>query len=158
MGTHSDGSNYLNATSGFKSWFWTVDHKRLGIMYIFTILSFFLVGGLAAMLVRYELLDAAPTLGATTYNKAFTLHGAIMVFLVLVPAIPASLGNFLVPLQLGAKDVAFPRLNRLSFHIYLFGAAFLVYTLVGCGPSCHSLKTGHSSFQLLEGCSCGEIL
>ena len=127
--THDD-SNYLNATSGFKSWFMTVDHKRLGIMYLVTILTFFLIGGSFAMLVRYELLDAAPTLSASNYNKAFTLHGAIMVFLVLVPAIPASLGNFLIPLMLGAKDVAFPKLNRLSFHIYLFGALFFVTTLV----------------------------
>ncbi len=128
--THHDESNYLNATSGFKSWFWTVDHKRLGIMYLATILTFFLIGGSFAMLVRYELLDAAPTLSASNYNKAFTLHGAIMVFLVLVPAIPASLGNFLIPLMLGAKDVAFPKLNRLSFHIYVFGALFFVTTLV----------------------------
>lgn len=126
---HDEG-NYLNASSGFKSWFMTVDHKRLGIMYLATILSFFLIGGSFAMLVRYELLDAAPTLSASNYNKAFTLHGAIMVFLVLVPAIPASLGNFLIPLMLGAKDVAFPKLNRLSFHIYLFGAFFFVSTLV----------------------------
>lgn len=127
--THDD-SNYLNATSGFKSWFMTVDHKRLGIMYLATILTFFLIGGSFAMLVRYELLDAAPTFSASNYNRAFTLHGAIMVFLVLVPAIPASLGNFLIPLMLGAKDVAFPKLNRLSFHIYVFGALFFVATLV----------------------------
>ena len=123
-------SNYLNATSGFKSWFWSVDHKRLGIMYLATILSFFLIGGTFALLVRYELLDAAPTFSASNYNKAFTLHGAIMVFLVLVPAIPASLGNFLIPLMLGAKDVAFPKLNRLSYHINLFGSFFFVTTLV----------------------------
>jgi cytochrome c oxidase subunit 1 len=128
--THHDDSNYLNATSGFKSWFWSVDHKRLGIMYLATILSFFLVGGTFALLVRYELLDAAPTFSASNYNRAFTLHGAIMVFLVLVPAIPASLGNFLIPLMLGAKDVAFPKLNRLSFHIYVFGAFFFIATLV----------------------------
>lgn len=128
--THHDESNYLNASSGFMSWFWTIDHKRLGIMYLATILTFFLIGGSFAMLVRYELLDAAPTLSAQNYNKAFTLHGAIMVFLVLVPAIPASLGNFLIPLMLGAKDVAFPKLNRLSFHIYVLGAIFFVTTLV----------------------------
>jgi len=128
--THHDDSNYLNATSGFKSWFWSVDHKRLGIMYLATILSFFLIGGTFALLVRYELLDAAPTFSASNYNRAFTLHGAIMVFLVLVPAIPASLGNFLIPLMPGAKDVAFPKLNRLSFHIYVFGAFFFIATLV----------------------------
>jgi len=99
-------------------------------MYLASILLFFMAGGLLAMAVRYELLDAAPTFGAETYNKIFTLHGAIMVFLVLVPAIPASLGNFLLPLMLGAKDVAFPKLNLLSFWVYSFGSVFMVYTLV----------------------------
>ena len=130
---HSAGTNYLNAKKGIASWLLTVDHKRIGIMYMITILSFFLIGGLFAMLVRYELLDAAPTLTAKNYNKAFTLHGAIMVFLVLVPAIPASIGNFVLPLMLGAKDVAFPKLNLLSFHIYIVGSLFLVYTLAAGG-------------------------
>ena len=118
---HGSGSNYLNATKGIASWLFTIDHKRIGLMYLVVILGFFLAGGLLAMAVRYELLDPQPTFAAATYNKIFTLHGAIMVFLVLVPAIPASLGNFLLPLQLGAKDVAFPKLNLLSFWVYLFG-------------------------------------
>jgi cytochrome c oxidase subunit 1 len=124
---------YFKGKSGIMSWLITIDHKRIGVMYILTILSFFLVGGLFAMVVRYELLDAAPTLSATNYNKAFTLHGAIMVFLVLVPAIPASIGNFVLPLMIGAKDVAFPKLNLLSFYIYMFGALFMIWALVSGG-------------------------
>jgi cytochrome c oxidase subunit 1 len=127
---HDSGTNYLNAKKGIASWLFTIDHKRIGLMYLVVILTFFLAGGLLALAVRYELLDPQPTFSATTYNKLFTLHGAIMVFLVLVPAIPASIGNFIIPLQLGAKDVAFPKLNLLSFWVYLFGACFLVYTLL----------------------------
>jgi cytochrome c oxidase subunit 1 len=131
---HTPGSNYLNATKGIGSWLFTVDHKRIGVMYLVTILSFFLVGGLLALGVRAELFTPEGDLfSANTYNKMFTLHGAVMVFLVLVPAIPASIGNFILPLQLGAKDVAFPKLNLLSFWIYLFGAFFLVFTLVNGG-------------------------
>ena len=124
--------NYLTANpdKGIMGWLITVDHKRIGLMYLVLILGFFLAGGLLAMAVRYELLDAAPTFTASTYNKMFTLHGAIMVFLVLVPAIPASIGNFVLPLMLGAKDVAFPKLNILSYYIYCLGACFFLYTLV----------------------------
>jgi cytochrome c oxidase subunit 1 len=136
-GTEEAGSNYINAKKGLMSWLITVDHKRIGVMYLAWILTFFLAGGLLAMAVRYELLDPQPTFGAEAYNKIFTLHGAIMVFLVLVPAIPASIGNFVLPLMLGAKDVAFPKLNLLSFYIYVLGSLFLVYTLVT-----HQLDTG----------------
>ena len=129
-GTEEQGSNYLNAKKGLMSWLITVDHKRIGVMYLGWILAFFLAGGLLAMAVRYELLDPQPTFAAETYNKIFTLHGAIMVFLVLVPAIPASIGNFVLPLMLGAKDVAFPKLNLLSFYIYVLGSLFLIFTLV----------------------------
>ena len=129
-GTEEHGSNYLNAKKGIMSWLITIDHKRIGVMYLAWILTFFLAGGLLAMAVRYELLDPQPTFGAEVYNKIFTLHGAIMVFLVLVPAIPASIGNFVLPLMLGAKDVAFPKLNLLSFYIYVLGSLFLIYTLV----------------------------
>ena len=85
------------------------------------------------MAIRYELLTAEPTFTAKEYNTIFTLHGAIMVFLVLVPAIPASIGNFVLPLMLGAKDVAFPKLNLLSFWIYTFGSFFLLYTILAGG-------------------------
>jgi cytochrome c oxidase subunit I len=122
--------NYLNATKGIGSWIFTIDHKRIGIMYLFAVLSFFLVGGVFALLVRWELLSAAKDIvDADTYNKLFTLHGAIMVFLVIIPSVPATLGNFLLPLMLGAKDVAFPKMNLWSFYIYCFGAAFLLYSL-----------------------------
>jgi len=124
--------SYLRADKGLKSWLFTVDHKRIGIMYLVGVLSFFLVGGLFALAIRFELLwpgagDFFET--ADGYNKAFTLHGAIMTFLFVIPIIPAALGNFFLPLMIGAKDVAFPRLNLLSFHLYVLGGATLVYTI-----------------------------
>ncbi|MCA2958642.1 MAG: cytochrome c oxidase subunit I [Silvanigrellales bacterium] len=125
------GTNYLNAKKGIGSWLYTVDHKRIGVMYLVAVLTFFLLAGVFALMVRMELLTAAKDIvDADTYNKLFTLHGAIMVFLVIIPSIPASLGNFLLPLMLGAKDVAFPKLNLWSFYIYCFGAAFLIYSIV----------------------------
>ncbi len=124
-------TSYLTATRGPMSWLLTLDHKRIGVMYLVTILTFFMIGGLLALAIRAELFTPAGDLfSSDTYNRLFTLHGAIMVFLVLVPAIPASLGNFIMPLQLGAVDVAFPRLNLASFYIYLLGASFLVYTIL----------------------------
>ena len=126
--------SYLTAKRGIMSWLFTLDHKRIGVMYLGVILTFFLVGGLLALAVRAELwTPAGDMFSADMYNRLFTLHGAIMVFLVLVPAIPASLGNFVLPLQLGAKDVAFPRLNLASFHIYMLGACFFLYTLLAGG-------------------------
>ena len=125
--------NYLQSGKGILSWLFTLDHKRIGIMYLVSVLSFFLVGGLLAMVIRLELLTPTGELAPEVYNRIFTLHGAAMIFVFLVPAIPASLGNFILPLMLGAKDVAFPRLNLLSFHIYLFGALFLVYAILTGG-------------------------
>jgi cytochrome c oxidase subunit I len=126
--------SYLSATKGLRSWLFTVDHKRIGIMYLVAVLLFFMVGGLLAIGIRIELATApGDFVSAQTYNKLFTLHGAIMVFLVIIPAIPASLGNFILPLQLGAKDVAFPKLNLASFHIYVVGALFLLYAIVSGG-------------------------
>jgi cytochrome c oxidase subunit I len=123
--------SYLVAKRGLKSWLFTVDHKRLGIMYLAGVLLFFLVGGIAALTLRTELLmpEGGTIVSATTYNKLFTIHGAVMVFLVIIPSVPAALGNFLLPLMLGAKDVAFPRLNLLSFWIYSLGSLFFIYTL-----------------------------
>ncbi len=124
-------SNYLNHTSGWKSWVFTLDHKRIGIMYLVAILSSFLLGGIFAMLIRTELLSPGQTImDADTYNRTFTLHGAIMIFLFIIPSIPAALGNFVLPVMLGAKDVAFPRLNLLSFWLYCGGAIFAVFSLV----------------------------
>ena len=115
--------SYLNAKRGLMSWLVTVDHKRIGVMYLIMVLSAFLAGGIFALLLRIEHLTPKQTImTAETYNHFFTLHGAIMVFLFIIPAIPAALGNFILPLMLGAKDVAFPRLNLASFYIYIAGA------------------------------------
>ncbi len=127
---HAD-DNYLTSHKGFLSWAFTLDHKRIGLMYLGSILFFFMIGGLLALGVRLELLTPKGDLFTdNTYNKVFTLHGAVMVFLFIVPSIPASFGNFFLPLMLGAKDVAFPRLNLLSFHIYFWGALILVYSII----------------------------
>lgn len=103
------GTNYLNCEHGVKSWLLTLDHKRIGVMYLVCVLSAFLLGGIFALLVRTEHLTPGKTImDANTYNQMFTLHGAIMVFLFIIPAIPAAFGNFVLPVMLGAKDVAFP--------------------------------------------------
>jgi cytochrome c oxidase subunit I len=140
--------DYLRARKGVMSWLVTVDHKRIGIMYLVAVLSFFLIGGLLALAVRSELLmpKLADGLGSyatggedgflvsrQVYNRLFTLHGAVMVFLVIVPSIPASLGNFVLPLMLGAKDVAFPKLNLASLYIYVVGAFFMVFSMIANG-------------------------
>jgi cytochrome c oxidase subunit 1 len=123
--------DYIDATKGWKSWAFTIDHKRLGLMYLAGTMLFFLVGGAFAVSLRTELLTPQTDIfSATTYNKLFTLHGAVMVFLVIIPSVPAALGNFLLPLMLGAKDVAFPKLNLLSFWIYCLGAIFFLFTLL----------------------------
>lgn len=128
--------NYLNETSGFWSWAGTLDHKRIGVMYLVGILSAFLMGGCFALLIRLTLLT--PThmlfgkvlLTAEQYNRVFTLHGAIMVFLFIIPSVPAALGNFVLPLMLGAKDVAFPRLNLASFYLWVTGALMAILAMV----------------------------
>jgi cytochrome c oxidase subunit I len=113
------------------SWMSTVDHKRIGLMYLFAISASFAIGGIAALVVRAELFSPDQVMmDADAYNRLFTFHGIVMVFLFIVPSIPASLGNFVLPIQLGAKDVAFPRLNLASFYIYAFGALFAVYSIV----------------------------
>lgn len=122
--------NYLNAQKGIKSWLFTLDHKRIGVLYLFSIMTAFLIGGVFAILIRLELLTPGKTImEAHTYNQVFTLHGAIMIFLFIIPSIPASLGNFLLPLMIGAKDVAFPRLNLASWWIYILGSTFAIYSL-----------------------------
>jgi cytochrome c oxidase subunit 1 len=123
--------NYLTHEKGFLSWILTLDHKRIGVMYLCSVLIAFAVGGLFALMVRTELWSPGHTIvDADTYNQLFTLHGAIMVFLVIIPGIPAALGNIIMPLQLGAKDVAFPRLNLASYHLWLVGAALMLSSLV----------------------------
>jgi len=115
------------------SWLFTLDHKRIGLMYMTVVLGAFALGGAFAVALRTHLLWPHQDLTAQQaelYNNMFTLHGAVMVFMFIIPAIPAVLGNFILPLQLGAKDVAFPRLNLLSFHIYCIGGLFFVYVLL----------------------------
>ncbi len=127
-------TNYLNAQYGIKSWLLTKDHKRIALLYLASITVFFALGGAYAIAIRVELLTpAGDFVQAHTYNKLFTQHGVIMIFFFLIPSIPAVLGNFLVPLMIGAKDLAFPRLNLLSWYIYLAGATFTVWALLNGG-------------------------
>src|SRR5919106_6120313 len=123
--------NYLNADYGIKSWLLTKDHKRIGILYLISVTFFFAIGGAYAAAIRLELLTPLGDLMQShTYNKVFTHHGIMMVFFFLIPAIPAVLGNFLVPLMIGAKDLAFPKLNLLSWYLYLAGALFTIWALI----------------------------
>ncbi len=120
-GNHS--GSYLDAPHGIASWLLTRDHKRIAILYLISITIFFMIGGLFAAGIRAELLTPAGDLfTADLYNKVFTLHGVVMIFFFLIPSIPATLGNFLVPIMCGAKDLAFPRINLLSWYLYLIGA------------------------------------
>ncbi len=126
--------HYLNNGYGLKSWLLTKDHKRIAILYLISISVFFFLGGLMALLIRLELATPeADLLSSDTYNKAFTLHGVIMVFFFLIPSIPATLGNFFIPMMVGAKDLAFPRINLLSWYIYLVGGIFTFYALAAGG-------------------------
>src|SRR5712664_1010869 len=126
--------HYLNEGSGIKSWLLTRDHKRIGLLYLAAITFFFFIGGAFAVLIRLELATPAGDLVSDeTYNKLFTLHGVMMVFFFLIPSIPATLGNFLVPLMIGAKDLAFPRINLLSWYIYIIGGLVTIYALLAGG-------------------------
>jgi len=125
---------YLNSSYGIKSWFLTKDHKRIAVLYIITISLFFLFGGTMATLVRLELLTPAGDLfQSDTYNKLFTMHGIVMVFFFLVPSIPTTLGNFVLPMAIGARDLAFPKINLASWYILLIGAAITFSAIIGGG-------------------------
>src|SRR3954471_8243237 len=127
-------SNYLNAEYGLKSWLLTKDHKRIGLLYLGAVRFFFFIGSLYAMMIRLELLTPQGDLmQSSTYNKTFTQHGIIMVFFFLIPSIPATLGNFLIPMMIGAKDLAFPRINLLSWYIYMAGGIITIYALLAGG-------------------------
>ena len=126
--------NYLNAKYGIKSWLLTLDHKRIGILYLGTITLMFVIGGVAAALMRLNLIEPQGALvEPDTYNKLFSIHGIIMVFFFLVPSIPATLGNFLIPLMVGARDVAFPKLNLMSWYIFVTGCCFELYAVAAGG-------------------------
>jgi cytochrome c oxidase subunit 1 len=119
--------HYLNNGHGLKSWLLTKDHKRIAILYLITVSIFFFLGGLMAVGIRLELTTPeGDFVTADTYNKMFTLHGVIMVFFFLIPSIPAVLGNFLIPIMIGAKDLAFPKINLLSYYIYAVGGLFVL--------------------------------
>ncbi len=129
-------ANYLTARKGILGWALTVDHKRIGVMYLVGVLSAYLLGGVFALLLRTELISPKANFFSDEgrawdfYNQMFTLHGAVMVFLFIIPAIPAILGNFVLPVMLGAKDVAFPKLNLASFYLWVIGAIFFVFVLL----------------------------
>jgi cytochrome c oxidase subunit I len=126
--------NYLNANYGFRSWLLTTDHKRIALLYLMSITVMFFIGGAAATLMRLHLITPEGTLvQPATYNKLFTVHGIVMVFFFMIPSIPAVLGNFLVPMMIGAKDLAFPKLNLLSWYIYIVGAGFTLYAILAGG-------------------------
>src|ERR1700683_5208396 len=130
----AERENYLNQEYGIRSWLLTVDHKRIALLYLASITFFFFIGGFFALLIRLELLTPAGDLVlADTYNKLFTMHGQVMVFFFLIPSIPAVLGNFLVPLMVGAKDLAFPRINLLSWYLYIIAGALYLHCLLTGG-------------------------
>lgn len=122
---------YLNVDHSLKSWLLTTDHKRIGLLYLISITVFFAIGGLAATLVRLELLTPPSNLVSNdVYNRLFSLHGIVMVWFFLIPSIPTTLGNFLLPMMLGAKDLAFPKLNLASWYIFMIGGAFTLATII----------------------------
>ncbi len=141
-------THYLNATygSGIRSWLLTTDHKRIAMLYLASVTVFFFIGGVLATMIRIHLLTPTGALVTPeTYNKLFTMHGVAMIFFFLIPSIPAVLGNFLIPLMIGAKDLAFPKVNLLSWYIYILGGSFVLYSF-GTG----GLDTGWTFYTPLS--------
>src|SRR5213082_503258 len=127
-------ANYLNSEHGLKSWLLTKDHKRIALLYLGSISFFFFIGSLYAMAIRLELLTPQGDLTqSSTYNNMFTQHGIIMVFFFLIPSIPATLGNFLIPLMVGARDLAFPRINLLSWYLYIIAGIMMLHCMLTGG-------------------------
>ena len=126
--------HYLNASYGIKSWLFTTDHKRIALLYLGSITFMFFIGGAAATLIRLHLIEPTGALvQPETYNKLFTVHGVVMIFFFLIPSIPAVLGNFLVPMMVGARDLAFPRINLLSWYLYTIAALLALYAVMSGG-------------------------
>src|ERR1700744_1281347 len=148
--------NYLNAEYGWMSWLFTKDHKRIAILYIISITVMFFLGGIFAGLIRLELLTPQGDLvNSDTYNKFFTIHAIIMVFFFLIPSIPAVLGNFLVPLMIGAKDLAFPRINLLSWYLYIIAGLLYIHCILAGGVDTGwtfytPLSTAFSNTKVIE--------
>ncbi|HZQ90179.1 MAG TPA: cytochrome c oxidase subunit I [Terriglobales bacterium] len=138
--------HYLNEQLGIKSWLLTTDHKRIGLLYLLGITFFFFIGGFYALLIRLELLTPPGDLvSADTYNKLFTMHGITMVWWFLIPSIPGVLGNFLVPMMVGAKDMAFPKINLASFYLWLLSGVMLIYAMLNGG-----METGWTFYTPLS--------
>src|SRR5204863_1771433 len=140
--------HYLSATygSGIRSWLLTTDHKRIALLYLASVTVFFFIGGVLATMIRIHLLTPGGALVTPeTYNKLFTMHGVAMIFFFLIPSIPAVFGNFLIPLMIGAKDLAFPKINLLSWYIYVIGGCFVLYSF-GTG----GLDTGWTFYTPLS--------
>src|SRR5438132_6651221 len=134
LGGPAAHESYLTDGTTVMSWLNTRDHKRIGVMFLAAVVFFLFLGGVFAMSVRLKLLYPGPFLfDALTYNRLFTLHGVTMIFLFMIPAIPSAFGNFVLPLMIGARDVAFPRINLASFYVYLAGAAIAIYGMVHGG-------------------------
>src|SRR3982750_2042399 len=126
--------DYLNVSRGMASWLLTKDHKRIAILYLLPITAMFFIGAYFMAVVRLHLMTPeGALLSADTYNRSFTAHGIIMVFFFLVPVVPSVLGNFLLPLMIGARDLAFPRLNLASWYIYMIGAAMILWVIFSGG-------------------------
>jgi cytochrome c oxidase subunit 1 len=126
--------DYLHESYGIKSWLLTKDHKRIALLYLHTITIFFFLGGIFATLIRIELLTPKGDLVTSdTYNKLFTLHGVMMIFFFMIPSIPATLGNFFLPIMIGAKDLAFPRINLLSWYLLVAGGCLAIYAMLAGG-------------------------
>src|SRR5260370_9977960 len=131
--------HYLNGAYGIRSWLLTTDHKRIALLYIASVTFFFMLGGIFAFIIRLQLLTPHGTLvSPDPYNRLFTMHGVALIFFFLVPSIPAVLGNFLIPLMIGAKDLAFPKLNLLSWYLNIIGGSFALYSFStgGLGTGC----------------------
>lgn len=145
-------TTFYNAKKGIWSWLFTLDHKRIALLYLYAIISFFLVGAALGILMRLELFHPGKDIvEPQTYNQIFTLHGVIMIFLFIIPSIPAIFGNFLLPLLLGTDDVAFPKLNLLSFYLYILGALFALSTLVFGDGSADTGWTFYAPYSVRTG-------
>ncbi len=126
--------HYLNNGYGIKSWLFTLDHKRIALLYLASITLFFVVGGVFAVLIRLELITPqGDIVQSDTYNKLFTMHGLVMIFFFLIPSVPAVLGNFLIPLMIGARDLAFPRINLASWYVFMIGGLFTLWAVISGG-------------------------
>src|SRR6266566_2938141 len=139
--------HYLISAGGrIRSWLLTTDHKRIALLYLISVAAFFFIGNVFATMIRIHLLTPDGVLVTPeTYNKLFTMHGVAMIFFFLIPSIPAVLGNFLIPMMIGAKDLAFPKINLLSWYIYLIGGSFVLYSF-----STGGLDTGWTFYTPLS--------